>query len=306
MKTGWEFEDLSKLLEDARKGNAIPLEEFTENNPFAKVDPAFTKLLVLRKFRVKKMPFMPHPLVSINPPNDEHFQWGISIVTTPEDGETNYSVYIPNQYKYTGLSFENDEVTIHAEGLNVKSNIRELHQKLREFHPMFDQSDLERAFKTLTNEGFQGQKVSEPTTIEPIIQNEFLGTLTYDPKYTQYENNRTSKYFSFELSIYYEEPGEFPALLAYVESQMKNEFYKPHLLTMESEMIALKNDSWLDEDEEAITPKQFRELISIESIVFYSDRSCAIYCNDGDLFSDHSIDISIDKDGNYESVTLAG
>jgi hypothetical protein len=283
------------------------LEELLGNYPCAKVNENLTKLLILRKFRVKRATFMSQPLVSIAPPdNEEDFQWGITIITTPEDGETEYSVYIPNKYHYTGLDLQNDEVTILAEEIRVKTNIRELHQKLREFHPMFDQTDLERAFASLNNEKSQPHKVSESAKIEPVIENEFLGTLTYDEKYRQYENNGTSKYFPFDLSVYNEEPEHFASLLAYVESRMRAEFYKQHLLDMEPEMIQLKNESWLGEDEELIDPEQFRKLVSIEGIVFYSDRSCSIYCNDGELFGEHLIEISVDADGNYQSVTLAG
>lgn len=249
---------------------------------------------------------MPNALVSIAEPKDEHFQWGISIITTAEDGETEYSVYIPNKYNYTGLQFTNNEITILAEGLAVKTNIRELHKKLRGFHPMFDQADLEHAFEKLRNEESQPQQVSKPALIEPIIQSEFLGTLTYDEKYTIYENNSTSKYFPFKLSIYNEEPEYFNELQEYVETMLKAEFHKQALLDMEPDMLELKNEVWLEDDEEEISSEQFRKLISIESMVFFSDKSCNIYCNDGELFGDHLIEISIDENGKYEGVNLAG
>ncbi|MDF3029052.1 MAG: hypothetical protein K0S23_3359 [Fluviicola sp.] len=307
MTNGWEFENLQQVLTDARNGDNSQLEELLGNYPCATVNESLTKLLILRKFRVKRTNFMSQPMVSIAPPdNDQDFQWGITIITTPEDGETEYSVYIPNKYHYTGLDLQDDEVTILAEEVKVKTNIRELHKKLREFHPMFDQTDLERAFASLNNEKSQPHKVSESVKIEPVIENEFLGTLTYDEKYRQYENNGTSKYFPFDLSVYNEEPGHFASLLAYVESKMRAEFYKQHLLDMEPEMIQLKNESWLGEDEELIDPEQFRKLIAIEGIVFYSDKSCTIYCNDGELFGEHLIEISVDANGNYQSVTLAG
>ena len=78
------------------------------------------------------------------------------------------------------------------------------------------------------------------------------------------------------------------------------------LLAMENEMIALKNDLWLGEEELPITVEDFRKRISIDSIIFYEDCSSAIYCNDDDIFWGHAIEIDIAKNGKYESATLSG
>jgi len=304
--TGWELGDLSKLLESARDGDKEQVEKLVTNNSFAKTNKDFTKLLVMRKFHAKQSSYMPDPIISIEPPTDEHFQWGISIITTPDDGEVDFPIYIPNKYTYTGIEFTNDEITILSKEMTKKTNIRELHKKLRKFCPMFKQSELEIAFDSLNNEIYKPKKVPKPVKTEKVIENSFLGTLTYNETYNWYDNNGTSKYFPFELNINYEAPHKFPELLRHVETKMKENFYEQHLLEMEPEMIALKNDSWLEENEERITPEKFRKLVYINSIVFYDDKSCTIYCNDGDLFGEHTIDISIGKNGKYKGVSLAG
>ena len=38
-----------------------------------------------------------------------------------------------------------------------------------------------------------------------------------------------------------------------------------------AKLLSLKNEHWLDEDEEPVTPEQFKQRMSLESVVFYPD-----------------------------------
>ena len=59
---------------------------------------------------------------------------------------------------------------------------------------------------------------------------------------------------------------------------------------MEPEMLELKNEVWIGEDEETgeeeapVTPEAFRQRVSVSTIIFYDDFSTVIYCDDDDLF----------------------
>jgi hypothetical protein len=77
-------------------------------------------------------------------------------------------------------------------------------------------------------------------------------------------------------------------------------------MEMETEMIKLKNEVWLEEEELPITSESFRNRVKITTIRFYDDLSSEIYCDDGDIFWGHTIVINIDKKGNYKQVNLAG
>jgi len=117
---------------------------------------------------------------------------------------------------------------------------------------------------------------------------------------------------SVEVNVHNAEPDDFDKLLPFVDQQMSSKFYEQMLLKMENTMIELKNDLWLGEDEETgedeppITVEDFRKRISVSSIVFYEDCTSSIYCNDGDIFWGHTIDISVDANGEYKDVNLAG
>ncbi len=60
------------------------------------------------------------------------------------------------------------------------------------------------------------------------------------------------------------------------------------------ELLDLKNDTWLDEDEgeEELTPEQFVERMSLESIVVYPDGAFEFTYDDGGLFWGHVIQVS--------------
>jgi hypothetical protein len=60
------------------------------------------------------------------------------------------------------------------------------------------------------------------------------------------------------------------------------------------ELLPLKNDSWLDENEAELNAEQFKERMKLESITVSSDGSFDFWHHDGDLFWGHSIQISGD------------
>ncbi len=55
------------------------------------------------------------------------------------------------------------------------------------------------------------------------------------------------------------------------------------------ELLRLKNDNWLDEDEAPLTPDEFKNRMTLESITVYPDGSFDFWHDDGDLFFGHSI-----------------
>jgi hypothetical protein len=58
-----------------------------------------------------------------------------------------------------------------------------------------------------------------------------------------------------------------------------------------AQLLPLKNDSWLDDDEEPLTPAQFRARMRLESITVEPDGDFIFWHNDGDLFCGHTIQV---------------
>jgi hypothetical protein len=57
------------------------------------------------------------------------------------------------------------------------------------------------------------------------------------------------------------------------------------------ELLPLKNESWLDEDEAELTPDEFQDRMTLESVTVNPNGSFDFWHNDGDLFWGHSIQI---------------
>jgi hypothetical protein len=55
------------------------------------------------------------------------------------------------------------------------------------------------------------------------------------------------------------------------------------------DLLPLKNDGWLEEGEVALTPYQFQESMTLESITVSAEGSFEFFFDDGDLFWGHSI-----------------
>ncbi len=62
------------------------------------------------------------------------------------------------------------------------------------------------------------------------------------------------------------------------------------------ELIQLKNETWLEEDEVEITREEFIERIRVQSISIYYDGNFEVWFDDGDIFWGHGIKVDFSKD----------
>ncbi|WP_131368674.1 DUF2262 domain-containing protein [Chryseobacterium luteum] len=308
MKETWNFK-LMDLLKNARLGNTKELNQFLEKySPFAAANENYSALLLLRNFQVEH--WNDERRILNSHPEGENFQWGITIARSSEDISSESHIYLPNSLNYKKLKIIGNEIEIITDKKSIKTNITELFRKLKFFKLSITEQEIENAFDTLSNEQYE-----EPKKLEVKHQTIHIpstGILTYNDKLKWYEGKFNTENQIIEVSVYNAEPDDFDKLLPFVDKQMSSKFYDKILLKMESKMIALKNDLWLGEDEETgedeppITVEDFRKRVSVTSIVFYEDCSSTIYCSDDDIFWGHTIDINVDKKGEYKDVNLAG
>jgi len=73
-----------------------------------------------------------------------------------------------------------------------------------------------------------------------------------------------------------------------------------------SKLLSLKNETWLDEEEEPLSEKEFVQKITLDSIIAFSDRSFTIYFNDNDLFWGHAIAVDVNKERTLTDANIAG
>ena len=292
-----------KLLDNARLGDTTELNSFLEK--YAPLSVANDNYSVLLLFRHFKASFKKNKISTFNcHPEDKDFQCGITVVTSSEKSSFETNLFLPNEFNYKELKMNGKEIEILTDDTKIhKTNLAELFKRLN-FWGDFTKEEVEDGFNLLCNE--QPKKTKKATVKHKTIQLSSLGECTFNEKHEWYEGKFVANDVSFDIHIHHTKKKKLEKLIAFTDSQMQNKFYEEMLLATEEKMIKLKNNTWLGEGELPITIDDFRKRISIDSIVFFDDKSSVIYCNDGDIFWGHSIAIDSNKKGKYKGANLVG
>jgi hypothetical protein len=306
MDDTWNY-NLMDLLRQANTGQTAPLADFLSCfAPLAVANSDYSALLVLRRFEAE--PSQEKRRVLNCRPSGPDFQPGITITTFADTGGAQSNVYLPTDFAYTGLRLRGKEVDIlRTHAPVITTNITELRRKL-DFWGTFAEDDLRAAFGRLRNEHYAPRQPAAPASDELEIELPGVGKLTYNPRYEWYEGSLTVDDQPVGLSLAYVAPPQLAPRLARVEQQLQTRFWEPMLAAMTDEMLALKNDAWLDdeEDEQELSEEEFRQRITFSDLVFYADGSAAIYCDDDEMFFGHTIEIQVNKNGEFRAAQLVG
>lgn len=130
------------------------------------------------------------------------------------------------------------------------------------------------------------------------VEHRMLGRLVYDSNYNYWETTlRESPFEDTVLTIYVEDGNSqsdpfFDAIAQLLEKLNLDEIRE----FAGRKLLELKNESWLDEDENELTQQDFTErLIRVESITYNVDGTLTIWFDDNDLFWGHGIAVELDK-----------
>ncbi|OWA34034.1 hypothetical protein B9G55_17020 [Saccharibacillus sp. O16] len=72
------------------------------------------------------------------------------------------------------------------------------------------------------------------------------------------------------------------------------------------ELLELKNDVWLDEEEEELSEEEFMSRMELESVTLEVEGRAAFWYADGDLFGGHTICVERNADRQFVSADLMG
>jgi len=72
------------------------------------------------------------------------------------------------------------------------------------------------------------------------------------------------------------------------------------------DLLPLKNDSWLDENETVLSEERFLEAISLTSIDFDQNAGATLYYDDGNTFFGHTIVVEISSKQKVKQASIAG
>jgi hypothetical protein len=142
----------------------------------------------------------------------------------------------------------------------------------------------------------------------PDINHSNLGLLKYYDEYDWYAGKLNSQGLSIDISIHIDKKNKIGTVLAKIDPFIDR--VETYIETAKDyaveQLLGIKNDTWLDEDEEAVTPERFKSLMSLESIVIYPDGAVEFYHHDGDLFWGHCILVRMDEQHKFISAETSG
>lgn len=72
------------------------------------------------------------------------------------------------------------------------------------------------------------------------------------------------------------------------------------------DMLELKNGSWLDADEDAVSADEFKRRMRLDGVVVYDTGRAEFSFTDGDLFWGHAIMLLLEADGSWKKAHVAG
>jgi hypothetical protein len=132
-------------------------------------------------------------------------------------------------------------------------------------------------------------ELQKPVTHE----DDFFGTFTLDRRVHWYSVRVHWSGKTVDLHLSVEEHDDIDSALKVAhalwgDESSWNERVRDYAV---QELLPLKNENWLDEDETELTPEQFKSKMTLESIAVYPDGSFEFWHDDGDLFWGHSIQV---------------
>jgi hypothetical protein len=73
-----------------------------------------------------------------------------------------------------------------------------------------------------------------------------------------------------------------------------------------AELLDLKNEEWIDEDETPLTKAAFKAGLTLTSVMVFEDGSFQLYLDDNNMFWGHLVLVDVNSDGSYKRATIAG
>jgi uncharacterized protein (TIGR03067 family) len=142
----------------------------------------------------------------------------------------------------------------------------------------------------------------------PALADEVLGRLAWDDNLNWYSGKIAKGDISVEVSLTRDQHGSVDRTQARARHVVQNlptyiELARRYAV---ENLLDLKNDNWLDEEEEPLTAAAFRQRMTLESMVFSSNGGITFYHDDGNLFWGHCIQICVDAQDQCVGADIPG
>ncbi|WP_075340405.1 DUF2262 domain-containing protein [Tenacibaculum agarivorans] len=234
-----------------------------------------------------------------------------AVISYSEDKRTvlfNFCAYFDNQGKYYEKPItvfkeflEEQETNLDLDALSIIKisgrTIQFSQQKQIQFTSVIQTNVKHEILDKLIEER------SKPTIFSSEYFGEFIldRRLNWFEKKTQWLGNEIDLFLSIDTSPISEL--ESSAIKLFKDQE---KWHKKLVNQITLDLLSLKNESWLEDDEKELQESEFKSRISIDSITIHPDDEFEFWFKDGDLFWGHSINIGGNLNGQLEEATING
>jgi len=220
--------------------------------------------------------------------------------------------FVPKQLRYE----ENEEggdgrfVFESEEGRIVKATQRQMGMAFRELDILMTgatEEEIEQAFYAMEQTVVPPPPVKRTAADNPPIPWNG-GTLTFEPEYQWFggETKLGDRAVALNLeSAERERALELVPVLQKATGNLSSLDLEARRYAAQ-QLLELKNDSWLDEDEEELTEEEFAGRMTLESLTLDEDSEWTFWYEDGDLFWGHTVCVRRSPDGEWLSADMMG
>ena len=245
------------------------------------------------------------------PPSEENqFLFAADIYTCSDSGAAHTSIPIPNSFSCKEVTVENDIWSFVSRDVTISGTISQMNQAM--FPVVFSlkgatAKDIERCFFAIPNTVVP-QATPRTVADNPPIIDPALGEVVFNEELQYFEIQWIYKSRTIFMHIATSVRDVAIAMLPMVKNAIRQwgeidscakEFAAQQLLT-------LKNDSWLQDDESIMTSDAFFSKISAQSLSFDDKGLTDIWYTDGDIFGGHGICIQCSPKGIPYKASLHG
>ncbi len=302
-KVGWEISSLTQALLDEHGGKEITLTEYCKSNPLSAINIVKNKFILIRKYKAR---VFQKKIQILNAPNlgeSDYYpleQPGLVLVDCDSKGASEYYVGLPVSLTYKKVTLKNDTITIHHSEGETVTNFKEI-RKLQSFVDLSEQEMLDN-FKRLVNH--VEPEVIVETIKKNVIKDVFFGKLILNVDRDDFESVVDINDVPVNISFSNTTEKQMKLNLRSAEKLVQNldEIERAMIV----ELLPLKNDVWLEEDEKEITAKAFKKEVKVDLITIYDEGHPTIYFNANDLFGGHDIEVRFDENHEFEGANIVG
>lgn len=292
-RIGWEYDYLEDSIELQDTLDEAPdkLLKYSRQNPLCAVHSDKRKLAIVRQYHF----VMEDNLITLysGEPYGGDGHWAIELIDLEREVVHALSVPLPENLTYQRVEFQGDSILIVAKEKPILTNWNELKSKFP-FLTEFNEQQITEIYDSLINDNVVQEVAKRKKPKAKTIKTDF-STLTLDKEYQMsFQGNGKWTDKKIKLNFEVDQNGEIELGIntARILLNKQAEWDEKIKSYAAKNLLKLKNESWLDEDEKKLTSLQFKERMTVESITFYEDGSFEFIFDDGDLFWGHSIQVS--------------